>query len=149
VQRDRSGSTLGTVDRWLDHVFFAGMEVCILTVPVLLLLLSARPPAAVSLSGLAALTASATAIGTYRGGFVGEAGWPRPGHVGTVAGRAAYYGLVLGVATFLGVEGQLLAGHFAPGILLPWSVAFLALAPLPDVLERARALAQSDLDGAT
>jgi hypothetical protein len=129
----------------MDHVFFAGMELCMLTVPVLLLLLSATPPAAVSLSGLAALTASATAVGTYRAGVLGQAGWPRPGHVGTVAGRAAYYGLVLAAATFTGVQGQLLVGHFLPGILLPWSVSFVALAPLPDVLERARALAQRDL----
>ncbi|WP_416841146.1 hypothetical protein [Haloferax sp. DFSO52] len=128
------------VDRWLDQVFFAGWEVSVLVIPTLWLLLAATPPEAVSLSGLAALVASAAAVGTYRGEYVSTGTWPRPGHLPSLPVRSAYYSLVVGGASLLGAMAQVHVGSMWVGIVVPAVVGAAALALLPvvvDTVERA------------
>jgi hypothetical protein len=145
VHSDYSTRVARTVDTWLDHVAFAVVEVYALTVPVLLVLLVTRPLTQVSLSTLAALAGSTLAVGTYRSGVLGSGRrWPRPGHVRSVPGRAAYYGLVLATATFVGLQGQLQWGGFLPGVVLPPVVALVALAPTPMFLEGTRTLGERE-----
>jgi hypothetical protein len=127
----RALAAIRRFDRYMDQTLFAGMEVSTLAMPALWCLLFARPAEAVSLSALAALCASPLAVAAFRGGYVGDARWPSPGHFGTLAGRSAYYCLVLGGATYLGVLTQLLWGSFALGILVPAAACAVALSALP------------------
>ena len=127
--------TIKRVDRWLDQVFFAAWEVSVLVIPTLWLLLAATPPEAVSLSGLTALTVSATAVGTYRGEYVSTGRWPRPGHLPTLPLRSAYYSLVVGGTSLLGAAVQVHSGWFWAGVVVPAIVVTGALALLPTVVE--------------
>lgn len=141
---NRYRALVAAADRWLDHAFFAVMEVSTLALPVLLLLLGAPPASETSLAALAALAATAASVATFRGGYLGDGRWPRPGHLGTMAGRAAAYGGVLAVGTFLGVQAQLLTGAFWTGVLAPVAVAVPSLARLPVALDRLRELSQRE-----
>ncbi|MFK5604702.1 MULTISPECIES: hypothetical protein [Haloferax] len=75
----RSGLSEATkrVDSWLDRVFFAAWEVSVLAIPTLWFLLFATPRAAVSLSGLTALAASAVGVGALASASVVLAGTER------------------------------------------------------------------------
>jgi len=146
LSHSRSGSVLARFERWLDFVFWAGMELSVLANPTLLLLLGARPPEAVALSALTTLVVGSAAIGTYRGGYVGSADWPRPGDLGTMAGRSAYYSVVVGAATYAGVEANVLTGIVWAGIAVPAVFAVLVLAPLPRVLDDLRDVSRRDVE---
>ncbi|WP_424006099.1 hypothetical protein [Haloferax denitrificans] len=122
------------VGRWLDQVFFAAWEVSVLAIPTLWFLLAATPRAAVSLSGLTALAASAVAVGTFRGGYVRTGSWPRPGHLPTLPIRSAYYSLVVGGTALLGAFAKTELGAFWPGVVVPAVVGVGALAFVPVVL---------------
>jgi len=141
---NRYRALVAAADRWLDHAFFAAMEVSTLALPVLLLLLGAPPPSETSLAALAALVATSASVATFRGGYLGRGRWPRPGHLGTMAGRAAAYGGVLAAGTYLGVQAQLLTGAFWTGLFVPAAVAVPTLARLPGVLDRLRELSQRE-----
>jgi hypothetical protein len=123
------------LDRFLDHLFFGALEVCVLSIPVLLMLLVATPPEAVSLSAMTSLSAASLTVALLRGGYVGSADWPRPGEVGSFPGRAAYYGLVVGGGTYVGVQAQLLTDAFWTGVLVPAVVVVGLVALLPPVLD--------------
>ncbi|KAB1196014.1 MULTISPECIES: hypothetical protein [Haloferax] len=127
--------TVKRVDRWLDQVFFAAWEVSVLAIPTLWLLLAATPPEAVSLSGTAALVASAAAVGTYRGEYVSTGTWPRPGHLPTLPVRSAYYSLVVGGTALVGAAMQAEFGWFWAGIILPVIGVTGALALVPVVID--------------
>jgi hypothetical protein len=142
---NRYRALVAAADRWLDHVFFAAMEVSTLVLPVLLLMLGAPPPSETSLAALSALAATVVAVATFRGGYLGRGGWPRPGHLGTMAGRAAVYAGVVAVGTYVGVWAQLVTGAFWTGILGPVAVAFPTLSRLPAGLDRLRELSQHEL----
>lgn len=132
------------VDRWLDYTFFAAMEVNVLVVPVLWFLVVAAHPAEVSLSALTTLAVASVTVGTFRGGYVDVGWWPKPGHLATLPVRSAYYGLVVGVATYVGVHAQLLTGSPWPGIGVPAVVSVAVLVPFPRVLSCFERLAQVD-----
>ncbi|MGB9955722.1 hypothetical protein ACOZ4B_04945 [Haloferax prahovense] len=132
--RGALSETTKRVDRWLDQVFFAAWEVSVLAIPTLWFLLFATPRAEVSLSGLTALAASAVAVGSFRGGYVGTGSWPRPGHLPTLPIRSAYYSLVVGGTALLGAFAQTELGAFWPGIVVPAVVGVGALALVPVVL---------------
>lgn len=110
------------------------MEVWTLVVPTLWFLLAARPAEAVSLSAMTTVCVSPFAVAAFRGGYVGGGRWPKPGHYGTLAARSAYYSLVVGAATYLGVVSQVRWGSFLLGIVVPAVVCVAALAALPRVL---------------
>jgi hypothetical protein len=118
-------------DRFMDLTLFAGMEVSALAVPTLWFLLFARPAEAVALSALTALCATPLAVAAFRGGYVGGARWPTPGHLGTLAGRSAYYSLVVGGGTYLGVAANLRWESFALGVLVPAVACAVAVSALP------------------
>ena len=131
------------IDRYLDHTFFAAMEVNVLVIPVLWLLLVAAHPAEVSLSAMTTLAAASVAVGTLRGRYVDVGWWPKPGHLATLPVRAAYYGVVVGSATYVGVQAQLVTGSPWPGIGVPAVVSVLVLLPFPWFLSRFERLAKT------
>jgi hypothetical protein len=133
------------IDRFLDHLFFGGVELCVLSTPVLLLLLLATPADAVSLSALTTLVAGSTTLAVLRGGYLGSRDWPRVGEVGSFPGRSAYYGAVVGGGTYAGVQVQLLSGAFWTGILVPAAATACLLSLLPPALEGLRRASQADL----
>lgn len=132
-------------DRWLDCVFFGAMEVTTLSLPVLWFLLFAPNPVEVSLSAMTTLTVAPAVVGTCRGGYVDVGAWPTPGNLGTMPIRSAYYSLVVGAATFVGVQVQLLSGSPWPGIGVPTLITALALVPVPRLLSRVETLAHIEL----
>lgn len=131
-------------DRWLDHTFFAAMEVNVLVLPVLWFLLVAAHPAEVSLSAMTALVVASVAVGTFRGRYVDVGWWPKPGHFATLPLRAAYYGVVVGAATYVGVQAQLFTGSPWPGVGVPAVVSVAVLWPFPWVLGRIERLARTE-----
>jgi hypothetical protein len=132
------------VERFLDYAFFAAMEVNVLVIPVLWLLLLAAHPAEVSLSAMTTLTVASLVVGVFRGQYVDVGWWPRPGHLATLPVRAAYYGVVVGGATFVGVQAQLLTGSPWPGIGVPVVVSILVLVPFPWLLSRFETLSKAE-----
>ena len=142
---ENSGRTLiQRVDRWLDYAFFAAMEVNVLAIPVLWLLVVAAHPAQVSLSAMTTLVATSVAVGTFRGRYVDVGWWPKPGHLGTLPVRAAYYGAVVALATWIGVQVQLFTGSPWPGIGVPTVLSVVVLLPFPWFLTRLERLATVD-----
>ena len=131
------------IDRFLDYTFFAAMEVNVLVIPVLWLLLVAAHPEKVSLSAMTTLTAASVVVGAFRGRYVDVGWWPRPGHLATLPLRAAYYGVVVAGATYIGVQAQLFTGSQWPGIGVPIVVTVLVLLPFPWLLSRFEELAQT------
>ena len=131
------------VDRFLDCTFFAAMEVNVLVIPVLWLLVVAAHPVEVSLSAMTTLAAASVVVGTLRGGYVDVGWWPKPGHLGTLPVRAAYYGVVVGIATYVGVQAQLATGSPWPGVGVPVVVSALVLLPFPWFLSRFERLAKT------
>ncbi|WP_228546413.1 hypothetical protein [Halegenticoccus tardaugens] len=139
----RSNRTVtARVERWLDYVFFAGMEVCVLGMPALFLLLFAPNPVAVSLSATAALVATVLAVGTFRGGYVGDGRWPAAGDLVTLPIRSAYYSGLLGLGSYLGGAAQLATGRWWVGVVVPVALIPALLAPLPRVLAGVRRTAK-------
>jgi hypothetical protein len=131
------------LDRFLDYTFFAAMEVNVLVIPVLWLLLVAAHPAEVSLSAMTTLSVASLAVGILRGRYVDVGWWPKPGHLATLPVRAAYYGVVVGVATYVGVAVQLATGSPWPGIGVPAVLSVLVLLPFPWFLSRFERLAKA------
>jgi hypothetical protein len=131
------------IDRFLDYTFFAAMEVNVLVIPVLWLLLVAAHPEEVSLSAMTALAATSVVVGVFRGRYVDVGQWPKPGHLATLPLRAAYYGVVVAGATYIGVQVQLFTGSPWPGIGVPVVVSVLVLLPFPWLRSRFERLAQT------
>lgn len=144
MQTSLSGLT-ARIDRWLDHVFFGAMEVTVLVLPVLWFLLVAPNEVEVSLSAMTVLTVAPAVVGTFRGGYVDVGRWPRPGHFGSMPFRMAYYGSVVAVATFTGVQAQLVTGVWWLGIVVPTVVTVVTLAPFPRSLSGFRRAARWNL----
>jgi hypothetical protein len=137
------------LERWLDFVFWGGMELSVLANPALLVLLGATPPGPIALSALTALVVGSASIGSYRGGYVGSTDWPRPGDFGTMAGRSAYYSIVVAAATYAGAEANVATGLFWAGVFVPAVLAAATLAPLPRVLDDLRQLSRRGVESET
>lgn len=123
-------------ERWLDYVFFAFLEVSVLTLPVLLLLTGLPNQNAVSLSALSALASVGFGVGSFRGQYVDVGKWPRPGDFVTIPFRSAYYGLVLGVGTWAGVAGAVSTTLWWVGVLVPFLLVEPLLALFPWTVRR-------------
>ncbi|WP_224335484.1 hypothetical protein [Haloprofundus halobius] len=122
-------------ERWFDFVFFAGMEVSFLALPVLVLLLGVRPIGPVSAAALASLSTTVFAAGSFRGRYLDVGAWPRVGQIRTMPVRSAYYGGVVGIGTYLGTEAYLRTGVGWAVVVVPAVLSVVALAALPRVLD--------------
>jgi hypothetical protein len=142
------GRATARIDRWLEHFFFGLMEVLTLAIPTMWLLVAAPNHSAVSLSALVTLAVSSAAVGTFRGGYVDVGWWPRPGHLSTLPIRSAYYSLVLGAATWSGVQVQLATSSTWLGVVVPTLVTVVVLWPFPRLLRTLGRASQWDLDDA-
>ncbi|UPV74628.1 hypothetical protein M0R89_00825 [Halorussus limi] len=132
---------MSDIERWLDHAFFAGLEISMLSIPALVLLLGASPPGPVALAALTAVGASTCAAGTFRGPWVDLGEWPAPGDLRTMPLRSAYYSATVGVATYAGAAAHLAVGAGVAGIAVSSLVSVAAMAALPRVVGRFRTLA--------
>jgi hypothetical protein len=134
-------------ERWLDHVFFAGLEISTLSIPALLVLLAATPRGPVSLAALTAIVVSTCAAGTFRGGWVDLGGrvtadeWPAPGDLYTMPFRSAYYSATIAGGAYLGAGAQVVSGSPALGMAVSTLVSIAAMAALPRAVGGVRSLA--------
>lgn len=127
-------------ERWLDHVFFAGLELSILSIPALVALFLAAPKGPISLAGLTAVAAATGAAATFRGGWVETGEWPRAGDPYTVPLRSAYYSATIAAAGSLGAAAHLRTGAPGVGVLVATTVSVAAMAALPRVVAGVRSL---------
>jgi hypothetical protein len=142
----RSGDSLtARFDRWLDYAFFGGAEVTVLGLPVLLTLMIAPNPVAVSLSAMTALTVSTVTVATLRGGWIDVGEWPAFGDFYSLPFRAGYYGGVLGFTAYVGSLAQLSTGSPWPGIVVPTVLCVVLLAGFPRVIERLRRVSRVEI----
>ncbi|WP_435174980.1 hypothetical protein [Halorussus sp. AFM4] len=128
-------------ERWLDHVFFAGLEISMLSIPALVLLLFATPQGPVALAGLTAIAVSTCAAGTFRGGWVDVGEWPRPGDPYTLPLRSAYYSATVAGAAFLGAAADAAVGAPSAVVATSAAVSVIGTAALPRALAEIRSLA--------
>ncbi|WP_276279153.1 hypothetical protein [Halorussus caseinilyticus] len=128
-------------EEWLDSVFFAGLEISVLSIPALVALLYATPRGPVSLAALTAIAVSTCAAATLRGGWVELGDWPRPGDPYTVPARSAYYSATIAVASYLGAAAHVALGVPAAGIAVSTGVSLAAMVALPRAIGGFRSLA--------
>ena len=127
-------------ERWLDHVFFAGLEISILSIPALVVLFFAAPKAPIALAGLTAIAAATFATATFRGGWVATGEWPRAGDPYTFPLRSAYYSATVAGAGYLGAAANVRTGVPGVGVLVATLVSVAAMAALPRAVAGARKL---------
>lgn len=127
-------------ERWLDHVFFAGLEISILSIPALVALFLAAPKGPISLAGLTAVAAATCATATFRGGWVETGEWPRAGDPYTFPLRSAYYSATVAGAGYFGAVAHVRTGTPGVGVLVATVVSVAAMAALPRVVASARKL---------
>src|SRR6056297_1287465 len=128
------------LERWLNHVFFAGLEVSMLSIPALVVLLAAEPPGPIALAALTAVGVSTCAAGTLRGPWADLGEWPAPGDLTTMPLRSAYYSATV-AATYAGTAAHVALGVPLAGIAVSSLVSVAAMAALPRVVGRFRTLA--------
>ncbi|XVH31931.1 hypothetical protein ACNS7O_01750 [Haloferacaceae archaeon DSL9] len=123
----------GRFERFLEYLFFSGIEFSALSSPMLTVLLFSPwfHPNVTSLSGLFAVAAGALSLALYRGRYVDVGRFPRYGHLPTLLPRAAYYSAVLGAATWGGSYANVSFDSTALGILIPVLVVPICLAFVP------------------
>lgn len=86
---------------WLEQVFFAGMELSVLSTPAFIpvLLLQDRYPDAVPLAGLMAIVAGSIAISLLRTQTVDTGKWPRRSELTSMPLRVAYFSVLFFLAS--------------------------------------------------
>ncbi|SEO73431.1 hypothetical protein SAMN04487948_104438 [Halogranum amylolyticum] len=129
-------------ERWLDYVFFALLEVCVLSLPTLAVLTTAPDQDAVSLSALTAMAAATVGVGTFRGKYVDVGEWPEPSDFVSMPFRSAYYGLAIGGGTWLGVVARTAAGRWWVGVGVTLLVVVASLGAFPRLVRRLQSLAR-------
>ncbi|WP_276301785.1 hypothetical protein [Halorussus lipolyticus] len=129
------------LERWLDYVFFAGLEVSVLSIPALVILLFATPQGPISLAALTAVCALTCAVGTLRGGWFDSRDWPPPGDPYTIPVRSAYYSATIAGAAYLGSAGLVALDTPVAGIAIAALVSVVGAAALPRVLGGVASLA--------
>ena len=127
-------------ERWLDHAFFAGLEISILSIPALAALFFSAPKGPISLAGLTAVAAATSAAATFRGGWVETGEWPRAGDPYTLPLRTAYYSATVAGAGYLGAAAHVRTGTPGLGVLVATVVSVAAMAALPRAVAGARRL---------
>ncbi|MFC4359057.1 hypothetical protein ACFO0N_13995 [Halobium salinum] len=131
-------------ERLLDYVFWCGMEVFLLSLPVTVLLLGAPYPMYVALAASVSLVTCTAGVAAVRGRYLGldPSGWPRFSDFHSLPFRAGYYGGAVATATFTGVEAALRVGAPWPLAVVSVAVATLALAALPQAFAATRRAAR-------
>jgi hypothetical protein len=127
-------------ERLLDCLFWCGVEVSVLSLPVLVLILGAPYPLYASLCASIALAACAVGVAFVRGGYLGldGDGWPRFADWRTLPFRAGYYGGSVGLGTFVGVEAMLRLEATWVALPVCVGVVCLSLGALPRSLVTVR-----------
>jgi hypothetical protein len=84
------------VIRWLERVFFGGVELAALSSPAfaVTLVVQNRYPDAVPLAGLSALALGSLAMAAFRGEVVDVGPWPRRGELRSIPLRVVYFSAV-------------------------------------------------------
>lgn len=129
-------------ERWLDYVFFALLEVCVLPLPVLAFLTSVPNQDAVSLSALTSMAVATVGIGSFRGQYVDVGAWPQPSDFVTMPFRSAYYGVAIGGGTWLGVVARTTAVRWWVGVAVTAVVVLLFLGAFPFVVRGVQSLSR-------
>jgi hypothetical protein len=130
------------LERWLDYVFFALLEVCVLPLPVLVFLTGVPNQDAVSLSALTAMGVATVGIGSFRGKYVDVGEWPQPSDFVTIPFRSAYYGVAIGGGTWLGVATRTTFGRWWVGVGVTLFVVVVLLGAFPRVVLRFQSLSR-------
>ncbi|WP_137285241.1 hypothetical protein [Halorussus salinisoli] len=128
-------------ERWLDHVFFAGLEISTLSIPALVALLYATPRGPIALAALTAIVVSTCAAGTLRGEWVDLGDWPRPGDPYTFPARSAYYSATIAGAAYIGAVVHVALGASIAGVAVSAVVSLGSMATLPRAIGGFRSLA--------
>ncbi len=126
--------TDGGILRWLERVFFGGMELAFLSTPAFtaVALLQSLYPDAVSLSGLLAIAAGSVALASFRGGRLDVGAWPRRGELSSLPLRVVYFSLVF-LAASMGVAFLVVTVNSYWLVLLGAPVQMAGLAGFPTV----------------
>lgn len=131
-----SGRTLvGQAERWLEFVFYSGVELSVLSSPALLVLLY-RPVYNIDASSIAGL--SVIAFGTlwlalFRGGYLPAGDYPRVGDFESLPLRIGYYSATVFGSAWVGGFGSQLFDSLVAAALLPIGATWLAFAVFPFV----------------
>ena len=129
------------LERWLDYVFFAGLEISALSIPALVVLLFATPRGPISLGALTAICVLTCAVGTFRGGWVDSREWPPAGDPYTIPVRSAYYSATIAGAAYLGTVAHTALGAPIAGIVTATVVSITSAAAFPPTLDGISSLA--------
>ena len=123
----------GRVERWLEYVFYSGVELAVLASPALLVLLywPAYDIDASSIAGLSAIAFGTAWLALFRGGSLPVGEFPRLGDFGSLPLRLGYYSATVFAATWLGGLGWQLSGSLAAAALVPIGATWLAFASFP------------------
>lgn len=139
---DSSTSLVRRFERFLEFVFYSGVELSVLGSPALLVLLywpvyDIDPS---SMAGLSTIAFGTLWLAVFRGGYLPVDEYPRFGHVNSVPLRVSYYSATIYAATWLGAFGWLVSGSLAAAFFLPIGATWLAFAAFPKLWrgERAR-----------
>ena len=126
-------SLTGRVERWLEYVFYSGVELAVLASPALLVLLywPAYDIDASSIAGLSTIAFGTAWLALFRGGYLPVGDYPRFGDFGSLPLRLGYYSSTVFAATWLGGLGWQLSGSLAAAALLPIGATWLAFAAFP------------------
>lgn len=129
-----AASAIRRIDRWLEYVFYSGVELSALSTPALTFLLFGAPFSrdGVSIGGLVAVAMGTFALAVFRGNYVDVGEFPAIGGLTNLPFRIAYYNLLLGSVVTLGAYGW---AQGAPllSVLVPASGMLLGMAVLPRV----------------
>lgn len=123
------------LERWLEFVFYSGVELSVLGSPALLVLLY-RPfydVDANAIAGLSTIVFGTCWLALFRGGYLPAGEYPRLGDLDSVPLRGLYLSLTVLVATWIGAFGWQLFGTLVAAVVLPIGCTWLALAAFPFV----------------
>lgn len=123
------------IERWLEFVFYSGVELSVLGSPALLILLyfPFYDIDANAIAGLSTIMFGTLWLAMFRGGYLPARDYPRLGNFSSVPLRTVYYSATVLGATWLGAFGWQVFGTLAVGFLLPIGVTWLAFAAFPFV----------------
>ncbi len=121
------------IERWLEFVFYSGVELSVLGSPALLILLyfPLYDIDANAMAGLSTITFGTLWLAMFRGGYLPARDYPRLGDFNSVPLRIGYFSATILGATWLGAFGWQLFETLAVALLLPIGVTWLAFAAFP------------------
>jgi len=128
-----SRSLTQRLERWLEFVFYSGVELSVLGSPALLVLLywPVYDLDASSIAGLTTIIFGTLWLAMFRGGYLPARDYPRLGDFSSVPLRILYYSLTIYAAAWLGAFGWQLFGTLAVAAMLPIGATWLAFAAFP------------------